>query len=66
MRPVITTFFTLIIMLIPAPLPGADWQPAPAPLMTPWSGTVDPGNVLPEYPRPQIRRTDWQNLNGLW
>ncbi|MEZ5277277.1 MAG: glycoside hydrolase family 2 TIM barrel-domain containing protein [Opitutaceae bacterium] len=66
MRPVITSFLTLIIMLIPAPLPGADWQPATAPLMTPWSEKVDPGNVLPEYPRPQMRRMDWQNLNGLW
>jgi len=23
-------------------------------------------NVLPEYPRPQLVREQWQNLNGLW
>ena len=23
-------------------------------------------NALPEYPRPQLTRTHWQNLNGVW
>jgi beta-galactosidase/beta-glucuronidase len=34
--------------------------------MTPWAEEVDPGNVLPEHPRPQFRRNPWMNLNGLW
>lgn len=34
--------------------------------MTPWSEQVDPNNVLPEYPRPQMVRQQWVNLNGLW
>ena len=34
--------------------------------MTEWASQVDPANVLPEYPRPQMERPDWQNLNGLW
>jgi len=34
--------------------------------MTRWAEEVDPGNVLPEYPRPQLRRKRWKNLNGLW
>ena len=42
------------------------WQPAPSPLMTRWGKTVMPDNVLPEYPRPQMVRKDWLNLNGLW
>src|ERR1700677_403908 len=42
------------------------WHPAKAPLMTRWAAEVNPTNVLPEYPRPQLVRPDWANLNGLW
>jgi hypothetical protein len=42
------------------------WNPQAAPLPTPWTGHVDPDNALPEYPRPQMARADWLNLNGLW
>lgn len=34
--------------------------------MTRWAEDIDPAEPLPEYPRPQLRRDDWQNLNGLW
>lgn len=27
---------------------------------------VSPTNALPEYPRPQMVRAGWKNLNGLW
>jgi CubicO group peptidase (beta-lactamase class C family) len=27
---------------------------------------VSPKNALPEYPRPQLARRDWMNLNGPW
>ena len=33
---------------------------------TPWSDEVSPDNVHPEYPRPQLVRDRWINLNGLW
>jgi hypothetical protein len=42
------------------------WTPARTPLKTPWTDKVSPENALPEYPRPQMERTEWQNLNGLW
>lgn len=34
--------------------------------MTEWGESLDPSNVLAEYPRPQMAREQWQNLNGLW
>jgi hypothetical protein len=34
--------------------------------MTRWAKQVSPDNVHPEYPRPQIVRKNWLNLNGLW
>jgi beta-galactosidase/beta-glucuronidase len=36
------------------------------PLSTPWTHLVGPNNALPEYPRPQMARTHWMNLNGVW
>jgi hypothetical protein len=45
---------------------GQDWQPQKAPLMTRWAKDVTPDKVHPEYPRPQMVRKEWQNLNGLW
>ena len=44
----------------------ASWQLAEGPLRTRWAEEVSPGKVLPEYPRPQMVRKEWQNLNGLW
>ena len=36
------------------------------PLKTPWADDVDPQLPHPEYPRPQMVRKAWQNLNGYW
>jgi hypothetical protein len=41
------------------------WHMKTAPLMTNWSSSIDPNNVLPEYPRPQMVRATWLNLNGI-
>jgi beta-galactosidase/beta-glucuronidase len=35
-------------------------------ITTPWAEKVNPKAPLPEYPRPQLVRGNWQNLNGLW
>jgi beta-galactosidase/beta-glucuronidase len=35
-------------------------------LKTPWSDELNPEAPLPEYPRPQLVRDAWQNLNGQW
>ena len=42
------------------------YTPVKGHIMTQWARDVKPENVLPEYPRPQMAREDWQNLNGLW
>ena len=42
------------------------WRPANGPLATRWAKDVSPDKALPEYPRPQLVRADWMNLNGLW
>ncbi|GAA0552441.1 sugar-binding domain-containing protein [Chitinophaga japonensis] len=43
-----------------------NWQMQPVNIQTRWAKEVNPGNALKEYPRPQMVRSQWQNLNGLW
>lgn len=35
-------------------------------LLTPWGEALDADNPLPEYPRPQLVRDSFHNLNGRW
>ncbi len=35
-------------------------------MQTPWAADVDPNHPLPDYPRPQLVREKWLNLNGPW
>ena len=68
MNPVTSVRFFLVCFIATLAAIGnsAEWQPAKAPLMTRWAKDVSPVNALPEYPRPQMARTEWLNLNGLW
>ena len=61
---ILTAFAFFIFHTLPAQ--DADWQPAGDKIRTEWSDQVDPAKPLPEYPRPQMVRDTWQNLNGLW
>jgi len=44
----------------------AQWQPAGEKIKTRWSSQIDVNNILPEYPRPLMERSEWMSLNGLW
>ncbi len=57
---------TISLFFSTAPSLLAQWQPATGPLMTRWAKDVTPDTAWPEYPRPQMQRDDWSNLNGLW
>jgi tetratricopeptide (TPR) repeat protein len=55
------------ILLLPGIASRAQqWQMQPVGIQTRWAKDVNPDDVLPEYPRPQMVRPEWQNLNGLW
>ena len=58
----------LFIAILIAAVAHADnnWRPTTNPLMTPWADKVDAAHPLAEYPRPQMVRKQWTNLNGLW
>jgi len=44
----------------------AEYKQAPSPLMTVWGEEMTPETAWPLHPRPNLERTSWQNLNGLW
>lgn len=44
----------------------AQWHPVGDKIATEWKAKVNPENAWKEYPRPQLVRSSWQNLNGLW
>lgn len=62
MRTKVTVFFALFFALSLS----AQWKPAGDKLKTRWASQIDVNNVLSEYPRPIMERSEWQNLNGLW
>ena len=49
-----------------AALSAAAYAPAAAQLMTEWGAAMTPATAWRAYPRPQMTRTDWTCLNGLW
>jgi hypothetical protein len=58
---------SIALAMAQTPSPQApEWSPKEAPIMTRWAKGLQPQRVHREYPRPQMIRSDWQNLNGLW
>ncbi|GAA4306867.1 glycoside hydrolase family 2 TIM barrel-domain containing protein [Mucilaginibacter gynuensis] len=57
------------ILLLPFTFASAQtkWAFVKDKIVSPWAEKVDPKAPLPEYPRPQlVRSNNWKNLNGLW
>ncbi len=50
----------------PLPTPKRSTKPFISELITEWGAEVDAENAWTEYPRPQLQRDDWTNLNGHW
>ena len=59
-------FLTMLLALALCSSTFAQWKPAGDKIKTSWGEQLDPKNVLPEYPRPIMERSDWKNLYGLW
>jgi hypothetical protein len=58
---------SLALFLFQAQQPAQPPTPIPSThLKTKWAADVNPDHPLPEYPRPQMERKQWVNLNGPW
>ncbi|MEZ6135450.1 MAG: glycoside hydrolase family 2 TIM barrel-domain containing protein [Pirellulaceae bacterium] len=48
------------------PKPKRSTRPFQSELITTWGAEVTEENAWTEYPRPQMQRDNWLNLNGYW
>ena len=55
-------FFCFALALLGYAVPAQTVADIP----TRWASQVNPSAPLPEYPRPQMVRPSWMNLNGEW
>lgn len=61
-----TLLFASLLMTVQMNF-AQDWKPAGSRILTSWGEQVNVQKPHPEYPRPQlVRSNNWQNLNGLW
>ena len=51
---------------IPNDFKNFNWAPKGNKIKTKWGINLDINNIWNEYPRPQLERKDWINLNGPW
>jgi hypothetical protein len=61
------SFFNFIlIFLLGSYSPSFAQQINTQPILSPWAENVDSNAPHPEFPRPQMVRGSWRNLNGQW
>src|SRR5688572_30923343 len=58
--------FVCIVLIISFSNSNGQWQKVRGRISSSWSDSIDPANPFPDYPRPQMERGNWTNLNGLW
>lgn len=59
-------FCTAMTLLLAVNSGAWAWQPAPDSMLTDWGAKLTVATAWPEYPRPDLAREAWSNLNGLW
>ncbi len=62
----VCAYLCLYLVGIQPMMAQGSWQKKQAPIMTQWSQNIDTTKVMSEYPRPQMVRKSWMNLNGVW
>lgn len=60
-----TIFSIMLAAFAVVGVANAQWAPAGDRIKTPWAEKIDPNNVLPEYPRPQMTRSDWKTSTAF-
>ncbi|MBR6463228.1 beta galactosidase jelly roll domain-containing protein, partial [bacterium] len=57
---------SLFLLVALIAISACAYTPVKTHIMTTWGENMTPDSAWQNYPRPNLVRSDWQNLNGLW